>query len=62
MKMEWIKCSERMPGRYTNVMVRDKDGWVIDCFFTESEFIHRSGFFNHIIGNVTHWMPQPPEE
>ncbi|EPJ8691773.1 DUF551 domain-containing protein [Morganella morganii] len=32
MKMEWIKCSERMPGRYTNVMVRDKDGWVIDCF------------------------------
>ncbi|EPE2779950.1 hypothetical protein [Morganella morganii] len=21
-----------MPGRYTNVMVRDKDGWVIDCF------------------------------
>lgn len=60
---QWIKCSDRMPDRFTDSLVTDGkrvgvkwwggDKW--DCW-AENDFVIYSG-------NITHWMPlpEPPE-
>lgn len=57
---EWIKCSERMPDDFEDVLVTDGDN-------VEVMWRHRSGLWDYwaprnpnISSNdVTHWMPLP---
>ncbi|HCR4030179.1 TPA: DUF551 domain-containing protein [Morganella morganii] len=66
MKMEWIKCSERMPeesGRYLcyveEVNCLGKSHYQWNCSWNGECFRDDA-----LSGRVTHWMPlpQPPEE
>jgi len=60
LKMEWIKCSERMPEENSNVIFYENDfsciyigsyeniygyKWIVNCMEIEQK--------------VTHWMPLP---
>ena len=60
---QWIKCSDRMPERFTDSLVTDGervgvkwwDGDKWDCW-AENDFVIYSG-------DITNWMPlpEPPE-
>jgi len=60
---EWIKCSEKMPEKYKQVLFFDGYYILIGSLFTDPEtpcFLFEGGTSD----SVTHWMPLPntPEQ
>lgn len=56
---EWIKCSERLPEKYVNVLVANRRGkqYDIDKAWWNGMYFDRCG--KKPYWNVTHWMPLP---
>ena len=62
--MEWIKCSDRMPETYVNVLLTDEHD---DVCIGQMEY--EDDVYFYVVGSVnrykaTHWMPlpEPPSE
>jgi len=66
----WIKCSERLPEKYTEVMIWPIiDGRILTAQLTTtksnptlrwmySDYVHSHGYEDYD-GNVTYWQPLP---
>ncbi len=69
MRMEWIKCSDRLPEDRIDVLVYNGEACSVSSYLKEfynkfgyHEWSHNEEQFNY--NEVTHWMPlpQPPKE
>lgn len=58
---QWIKCSERLPGKWENVLVYDGD-YIVLAAFVDGMWMPASAALP--LAGITHWMPlpQPPED
>lgn len=61
--MEWIKCSDRMPDQFVEVLVCTEDGSRYIAALSVQMNWDDGDFFDDI-QNVTHWqaLPKPPTE
>lgn len=63
MNTNWIKCSERLPGKKHGQVL----AWLAGCHYI-ARFSKRLDFWldssDEVVSTPTHWMPlpEPPEE
>lgn len=60
--MEWIKCSDRMPERFKDVLVvtHRPTEILLACLDNSNEFVYdRDSDGEPETCHVTHWMPLP---
>ncbi|MBE0395328.1 DUF551 domain-containing protein [Citrobacter amalonaticus] len=65
--MEWIKCTERVPEKYTDILIyTTKPGEILLAYLTSSNefFYDRDTDGDELTCYATHWMPlpEPPSE
>ena len=62
---KWIKCSERMPDKFVDVLVTD--GIYVEVMWLDCDWYWDSWIESWVVEvdrkNITHWMPlpEPPE-
>lgn len=62
----WISVEERLPERYTDVAIIERDGvhWWYKVAYLGACDVWALNGGHRVLGDVTHWMPLPelPEE